>query len=298
MHRAIALVLLVTSCALAPGCAREPEANRQLSNYLDRVGRVLGQSWRPWDSEHLAQYRPPSRREAMQPVPELRLSLLDLLVESRECGPLQQLIAERNSSLGRLMAPSTLLGFEGELLRAVEGCLAVIGDQPGRESLVEDLQHIAQIKRDNLPQLFWNAVGGSEEFSRFLRFDGQPLPLSDSALANHQGVDAVRQLADIGTALPERLPADRSETEPLFATLARDQRSGQLIHSLARLTHTLDQASAMLRARPAKSSLPDGQPDRAITDSVERFQPVLRRRGSAANGSGPTARRSLAGCAG
>jgi len=186
--------------------------------------------------------------------------MLDLLVESRQCGPLQQLIAERNSSLGRLMAPSTLLGFEGELLRSIDSCLAIIDDQAGRERLVQDLQHIAQTKRDNLPQLFWNAVGGSEEFSRFLRFDAEPLPLSDSALANHQGIDAVRQLADIGAALPAQLPPGRHEIEPLFATLARDQRSGQLIHSLARLTHTLEQATAMLRARPANHLCPLGSP--------------------------------------
>lgn len=258
MHIAVRLALLAALCVAMVGCSREPEASRQLENYLNRVGRVLGQSWQPWNQDGLARYRPPSRRAAMQPIPELRLGILDLLIDSRDCGPLQQLIAERNSSLGRLMAPSTLLGFEGELLRAVDSCLTVIGDQSGREALARDLAHIAEVKRDNLPALFWNAVSGSEEFSSFVRFADRPLPLSETALTNHQGIHAITELASIGAGLPEQLPPDRSETEPLFATLARDQRSGELIHSLARLTHTLNQATAMLRARPANYLCPMG----------------------------------------
>ncbi|UAW97173.1 DUF3080 family protein [Halopseudomonas nanhaiensis] len=258
MRNAVLLAVLVTLSGLLAGCSREPEASRQMDNYLERVGRVLDQEWEPWRVERLTAYRPPSRRQAVQPIPELRLSILDLLVDSRDCGPFQQLIAERNSSLGRLMAPSTLLGFEGELLRALDSCLDVIADQPGREGLTSELQRIADVKRDNLTRRFWNSLAGSEEFSHFLRFADQPLPVSDTALPHPPGIDALRQLAAIGSDLPDRLPPDRPQTEPLFATLARDQRSGELIHSLARLTHTLDQATAMLRARPAGYVCPMG----------------------------------------
>lgn len=260
MRRQILITVIVLLSTAFAGCVREPAPNRQQANYLERVGRVLEQDSQPWRVEQLTRYRPPARRELIQPMPELRLGLLDLLVDSRDCVPLQQLIAERNSSLGKVMAQSTLLGFEGELLRAIDQCLAVIADDPARASLAEDLSRIASIKREHLHRRFWNALGGSEAFTQSVRFDAQPLPLSEASLSNHAPIEAVEELATIGRSLPEVLPPARGETEPLFAILARDQRSGQLIHTLARLTHTLNQTTAMLRARPANYLCPLGKP--------------------------------------
>lgn len=260
MRRWILITIIALLATASVGCVREPAPNRQQDNYLERVGRVLEQTPQPWRVEQLSRYRPPTRRDLIQPMPALRLGLLDLIVDSRDCGPLQQLIAERNSSLGKVMPQSTLLGFEGELVRAIDECLAVIAEDPAREGLAADLSRIASIKRDNLHRRFWNALAGSEAFIQFVRFDGQPLPLSEASLSNHPPIEAVEQLARIGRSLPENLPPPRSETEPLFATLSRDQRSGQLIHTLARLIHTLEQTTAMLRARPANFLCPLGKP--------------------------------------
>lgn len=97
MFRAVGVLLV---CVLAAACDRAPEASRQMDNYLDRVGRVLGQDWQAWDANELGQYRLPPRRDRMQPVPELRLGMLDLVVESNKCPALQHTVAQRNSSLG------------------------------------------------------------------------------------------------------------------------------------------------------------------------------------------------------
>jgi hypothetical protein len=254
-----AVVILATVVSLA-ACQRAPEASRQMDNYLERVGRVLGTSWEAWNVDELSRYRPPPRRERMADTPEIRIGLLDLLVESRRCQTLQQLVSERNSSLGRLMPASHLLAYEGELLRAIDDCLVVIADDPSREGLRAQLEEIAGIKREHLASTFWNALNGSTEFESYLRFSSQPLPVTADALSDHDAISALGELIAIGQALPDALPPGRETIEPLLQSLYRSDRSGQLIHTLSRLTHTLDQATAMLAARPDNYLCPLGAP--------------------------------------
>lgn len=257
MLRVIAILIV---CALTTACQRAPEASRQMDNYLDRVGRVLGQEWQPWDEDELSRYRLPPRRSRMQPVPQLRLGMLDLVVESNKCPTLQQTIAQRNSSLGKVMPGSHLLAYEGELLRNLDACLDIIKDDAERSALHQQLSDIADSKRTSLPTAFWNALNASPEFEQYLRFNDQPLPISDVALTDHTAIDALLDLAAIGRALPAQLPPGQSTLEPLFEALQRSDRGGQLIHSLSRLSHSLDQATAMLRARPPAFLCPMGQP--------------------------------------
>lgn len=257
MRRAGFLLAMVLGLV---GCERTPEASQQMDNYLDRVARVLGQSWQPWKPEQLSQYRLPPRRERMLDVPEIRIGLLDLVVESRRCQTLQQLVSERNSSLGRLMPASYLLAYEGDLLRAMHACLQVIADDPARAGLREQLEDIVRIKRASLRAAFWNALNGSDEFTGYLRFADQPLPVSAEPLNDHPAAEALNQLAAIGEGLPATLPPGREQIEPLMQALGRSERSGQLIHTLSRLTHTLDQAAAMLEARPGSTLCPTGTP--------------------------------------
>lgn len=252
------MAILLVALLGVTACQPTPEASRQMDNYLERVARVLGQSWEPWQSDSLSAYRLPPRRERMLEVPEIRIGLLDLVVESRRCQTLQQLVSERNSSLGRLMPASHLLAYEGDLLRAIEACLQVIEGDESREGLRQQLSEIMQIKRDNLSAAYWNALNGSGEFESYLRFADRPLPVTP--VNDHEALSALQQLAAIGAALPEQLPPGRAEIEPLLQALQRSDRSSQLIHTLSRLSHTLEQATVMLEAQPANHLCPLGAP--------------------------------------
>jgi hypothetical protein len=254
------MAMLLVALLGVTACQPQPEASRQMDNYLERVGRVLGQSWEPWQSDSLSDYRLPPRRERMLEVPEIRIGLLDLVVESRRCQTLQQVVSERNSSLGRLMPASHLLAYEGDLLRAIEACLQVIEGDDSRAGLRKQLSEIMQIKRDNLPAAFWNALNGSGEFESYLRFADRPLPVTATPVTDHEALAALQVLAGIGAALPDELPPGREQIEPLLQALQRSDRSSQLIHTLSRLTHTLEQAAAMLEARPPNHLCPLGAP--------------------------------------
>lgn len=252
-------LLIVTGiCLLLAGCERAPPAARQMDNYLERLGRVLDQQHVDYDVTLLSQFRLPERRERVIDIAPMRISLIDLLVDTRRCKPLQQRVSERNSILGKVMPWSHRLAFEGELIRAIEDCIALLSDDPDREELVTELVELAEEKRSQLPAVFWNALNASEEFEYYLRFAGEPLPVQQATLEDREGVAALQRLGDIGQQLPARLPPSRPELEAHFLALHQSDRSSQLIHSLSRMTHTLEQATAMLESDEASQLCPMG----------------------------------------
>ncbi len=253
-------VLIFACYLLLSGCERAPEASQQMDNYLERVGRVLDAPWTQFDSQNLSHYRVGPRRQRMLPVAAQRIGMLDLLVESRRCQTLQQSVSQRNSSLGKVMPWSHRLAADGELIRALDDCIEVIHDDPSRQALLADLQRIATTKRDELHSVFWNALNASSEFEYYLRFADTPLPVSSSALSDQSAINALQQLTAIGQALPGQLPPPRAVLEEHFQALQRSQRGSELIHSLARLTHMLEQATAMLGSERAQKLCPLGQP--------------------------------------
>lgn len=254
------LLGLITLCLLLTGCERAPPAVQQMDNYLERLGRVLDHEYAEYDVTELSDYRLPERRERLVEIEPMRISLLELLVDTRRCKPLQQRVTERNSILGKVMPWSHRLAFEGELIRAMEDCIITLAEDSNRKELRAELQQLAADKRAQLPAVFWNALNASEEFEYYLRFANEPLPIQAHALEDHQAVLALNRLAQIGESLLLRLPPGRPELQSWFQALHQSERGSQLIHSLSRLTHTLQQATAMLNSPAARQLCPLGKP--------------------------------------
>ncbi|MDZ4304053.1 MAG: DUF3080 family protein [Pseudomonas sp.] len=240
------LLLLLTAlclCACTPaddGLALQADYLQRLSNALDVEPATA------FDANELTRYRLPARRERLIEIAELRFSLLDLLVDVRRCPALQQQISQRNNSLGKQLTPSSRLAYEGDLLRALDACSAHLRSQD-QQPLRNTLEQLAQEKRAQLPGVFWNALNASPEVERYLRFAEQPLP--PNADEDNAALDALAQLAAIGSALPAALPPSAEQLDPLFFALHASDQGGQLISSLASLTHSLNQGSDMLQSR-------------------------------------------------
>ncbi len=238
------LTLLLCFFMLA-GCGPANDGLALQSDYLQRLQRSLDAAdVSAFDSRSVSQYRLPARRERILELPELRIGLLDLIIDARRCPHLQQLISQRNSSLGKQLMPSQRLGYEGDLLRAIDNCLPHLQDD---SSLKPALQRLANDKRQQLPAVFWNALNGSPEFEHYLRFADQALPVD--AQEDSAALDALQRLAHIGAALPAQLPPGAEQLEPLYFALYASEQGGQLITSLASLRHTLDAGSELLEQR-------------------------------------------------
>ena len=250
------LLLLIAAlclCACTPandGLALQADYLQRLSNALDVEPETA------FDPHELTRYRLPARRERLIELAELRIGLLDLLVDVRRCPALQQQISLRNNSLGKQLTPSSRLAYEGDLLRALDACNAHLRSQD-QQPLRNTLEQLAQEKRAQLPGVFWNALNASPEVERYLRFAEQALPVN--AAEDHAALDALAQLAAIGNALPAALPPSAEQLDPLFFALHASEQGGQLISSLVSLTRTLNQGSAMLDSRQQRPLCPTGK---------------------------------------
>ena len=242
--------LLLASLILLAGCQPGDDGLALQEDYLQRLDRVLqSEGFQPFEPGVMGLFRMPPRRERLIEIAELRISLLDLLLDLDRCPQLQQTISQRNSILGVHLQPSSRLAHEGELLRGLQQCITYL-QAKDEQTLVENLQLLQQGKREQLPAVFWNALNGSREFEHYLRFAPQALPripVEDDA-----ALDALEQLAQLGSQLPQALPPPLGEIDAwMFALHASDQ-GGQLITSLASLTHTLDEASRLLEERQSR----------------------------------------------
>ena len=141
--------LILSLCFFSStGCSR-PDADHLFRDYQQRLDRVLNLI--PVELTLAPLPALPAIRELQQPMMESQLNLLDL-VALRHCN-LQQLVAERNNSLGKVMSPSNLLGYELQLIHALQPCL----NHPALSSkLQSDLQKIYQQKQQQLPLVLEN----------------------------------------------------------------------------------------------------------------------------------------------
>jgi hypothetical protein len=252
--RLLVFAALTSLCACSPGdtgLALQDDYLQRLSNALDEPRPAA------FDSATLPRYRMPPRRERLIEVAEVRISLLDLLIDVRRCPALQQQISQRNSSLGKQLTPSSRLAYEGELLRAIDTCTQHMYDK-GEQALGKTLAALADAKRQQLPAVYWNALNGSAEVERYLRFAETALPAE--AAEDNAALEALAQLAEIGSALPERLRPPAAQLDGWFFALHASDQGGQLITSLASLTHSLEQGSQLLERRQQQRPLcPTGQ---------------------------------------
>src|SRR3989338_5415417 len=194
--RLLLLIAALCLCACTPaddGLALQADYLQRLSNALDVEPATA------FAPSELTRYRLPARRERLIEIAELRISLLDLLVDVRRCPALQQQISQRNNSLGKQLTPSSRLAYEGDLLRALDDCSERLRSQD-QQPLRNTLEQLAQEKRAQLPGVFWNALNASPEVERYLRFAEQPL--APNAGEDNAALDALAQLAAIGAALP------------------------------------------------------------------------------------------------
>ncbi len=243
-----AMVFLLLALCLA-GCDRgTPEA--VLSNYLERVSNTLdtdAEDGNPYEA-----LRPlPPRRERRLPISELRAGLLESL-DFADCG-LLPLIAERNSSLGKVMKPSTLLSYELRFFDRLDPCHRHHQVRPSRDKEFSRLlKETWQVKSENLEAVVWNGLFTSEALERNFSLSREPLPLAgnpgfgDSQRALKAFQNIVDLLSDYRRHNRYHLNNELNNLEKHYFALHTSEYGSQLLKSLALLSHYLNRAAAVL----------------------------------------------------
>jgi hypothetical protein len=249
MRWLIAVLLILSGCSPS-----SPQA--VLEDYQQRVANVLEQE--------LALVQPattlplPSRRARQQQLAETRGGLLDTL-ELRHCG-LLPLIAERNSSLGKVKPPSQLLSYELRFFTLLQRCYRQDQQRPLLDmEFSQQLALLYRLKQANLPGVFWNAVFTSIAIERNLSLSRPPLPLT-----GHPGygdsLRALQLLNRIGAGLDPpaqtyRQPDRLAQLEEHYEALHHSEYGSQLFTSLRLLIDTLNRTAATIEQRLAQRPL-------------------------------------------
>ncbi|MFW1676264.1 DUF3080 family protein [Pontibacter sp. JAM-7] len=239
-HKFFSLLLLLTLA----GCDRSgPEA--LLNNYSERVSRVLEVESPPLALSSVPAF--PPRRSRILPTESLREGLLDVL-QLKQCGMLT-LIAERNSSLGKVYTPASRLLYELRFYQQIHQCYTTLqqASAPDPELLLQ-VSHIVAVKQRNLSLELWNGLYTAAEMEQHFARNAAPLkigapPLPAAALATIQ-VTVQRTLA--GKPLNEITLEQLTNS---FAALHASDAGASLLQSLKLLTAYLQQVSESIEQR-------------------------------------------------
>ena len=200
-------------------------------DYQTKIARVqdADEIKEDWEFESL-----PRKRELLLDVPSLSIGLIDSY-QLRQCG-LFNLIAERNSVLGKVADEFRNYDYQVALLAGVGKCLSASELDP---EIVELLKEIEQQKLAQFPLHQWNLIYASDAMQSQMR--GSQWLRSDIG-------DQVRQTSDalehINQALNTSLVSGK--TTEVQEVLDKSSTLGDLYYSLARASVELDTITKQL----------------------------------------------------
>ena len=235
MDRRVLSSLLVRSTLLCltmllTGCFDDSPQN-YFDDYQTKIANVqdADEIQEDWELESL-----PRKRELFIEVPSLSIGLIDSY-QLRQCG-LFNLIAERNSVLGKVADEFRNYDYQVALLEGVGHCLSNNELEP---EIVELLREIEQQKLAQFPLHQWNLIYASEAMQSQMR--GSQWLRADIGEQVRQTGDA---LEHINQALDT--PLVSGKTTAVQERLEKSSTLGDLYYSLSRASAELDTITQQL----------------------------------------------------
>ncbi len=219
------------------GCDNSnPSLESDFSTYLTRIANVQ-QAERLSNPQMLSQTLPDKRNIELTITPRT-LGLLDSY-ELRKC-QLFQLIAQRNSSLGRVQDEFRGFDYEIQLLNGIEHCLQI---NSLSESVSTQLKTIAELKGEDLHKHWYNLLYTSVAMRAQLT--------SHSWLANNIELSELTQALKTFTTVHQRLVLEQSLPDttitPYQEVLEKQRILGSLKFSLDNATRWLKTTTRQLQ---------------------------------------------------
>lgn len=200
----------------------------------------------------------PELRERRVSIPETREGMLDIHA-LRECH-ITTLVAERNSTLGRVAPASQRWQYELELWQRLESCLSgEVAERLAANDLAR-LERLTVTKREQLPRAIWNGLFGSEEWAQ--NFSRVSSALAPEALAppgeQLAALDYLHELSRAPFEADRPLPSPDRLEDHLQALNDRPY-TAELLRTLLLAEQRLTEANALLdRALSTPGHCPTG----------------------------------------
>ncbi len=230
--RCISSNKIVCAVAALVLSACQPRPESLLQDYHTRLQRVL----------QITPAQPaPLHKTALPPLPDIRtvslaiapatIDLTDML--ALDVCDLETLIAERNSSLGKVQTDAALLHYELVLLVRLDRCLhtPALASQLAPE-LHAALRQIYQQKQQQLPAVFANLLSRDQTLRQQLAGSQRGVAPDQGGLA--ETVQALNQLNTLRRLILQQDYQAASQTDIInaLATLHRSQLIADVQHSL------------------------------------------------------------------
>lgn len=240
------LFLVLCYVLLLTGC-KENTTEVLLDTYQQRLANVLKIT--PAETSRLNLPALPAARSLKQPVADIRIGLLNAY-KLRQCG-LFQLIAERNSILGKVQDQTRQLRYELLFLKQLNHCLNVIDSSDPLQSQLSDIYHQ---KQQQLPRVIWNMAFTSQEWR-------QQFTLGHQVLEQQQFSGYIENLAAFDYLATLTTAVTSTNMSPALATLTTKNIDlllfhqqqihnkhyiGQLFYSMAHITAVLNSITTQL----------------------------------------------------
>ena len=241
-------ILLIT--LILSGCNTQSDLDRLFNDYTQGVANILDEEWKSAIPDSPPPL-PPQRLRTLATT-EIREGLIEVL-DLSVCN-LLPLIAQKNSSLGKVAPPSQVLSYELRFYRTITDCLPlVLNDKNIDLAIKEKIQAIHRTKTDNLPAVLWNAFYTGEEIEQSLALNQPPIPLDQPEQSYHPALSTLElfnNLTNIATLNPETLePIDTQTLEKHYESLYTAPLGVPLLKSLLLLEANLNNAAHIIENR-------------------------------------------------
>lgn len=245
-------LLIAGLIGLLSACA-EPTIEDGYDEYLSRLARVLDQDLPNWqaNSTGYLQQRYPGAKGRLWQTTDTRLGVFDFLALD-DCN-LMNLVSERNSSLGKVMSPTSRYQYEWLILQGVAQCIEQLKEKPEEAELVTTLKEVLETKRKEIGHHYWNATWGSLEFQTFFSLSQPVLDLNEVSGFKPTAVEALETYilalpgqnntnADLSKGVFEQSSQLEKHLQPLQYHYA-----GRLLKSLVLADLAISQATQLLQ---------------------------------------------------
>jgi hypothetical protein len=242
---------LLSTLWLISGCS-DSEGVATLRDYQQRLNRVLQLESPAPALTPAASF--PAKSTLQQPLPDLRLDLMDAFA-TRRCG-LDQLIGERNSSLGKVYGASKRLNYELRFLETLQHCLT----QDFEPDLRQQLTAVYQQKQQSIGMAYANMLQNDDTLrKRWLSSQTALRPGNNTGW--NESLGALQQLLELKQSIDRQdwYSAARIDPEQALATLYRYHFFSDLQFSLRYTNDWLATVNPLLLAIEPGSLCPRGQ---------------------------------------
>ncbi|MCL9776934.1 DUF3080 family protein [Vibrio methylphosphonaticus] len=241
--------LLIVSAASVFGCFQSNDQSELFSDYQSRVASVQDQPVLSVPAVGLVSL--PAKRDMVRAIPVTTLGLVQTY-QLRNCG-LFGLVAEKNSSLGKVQDEFRFFDYQIKLIAGLEACL--MSDSIDSD-LKSELQTILDSKYQHLPYYFSNLVLSSDAMRSQLNSDGWlASDVSRMAIYVQPALAQLNQMSDyiIGIQAGTQISQERPESLIEYQEVLEKQRViGNLLFSLKASSKWLNAITHQLREYDSK----------------------------------------------